>query len=719
MPDDILQPHQDNEGMDAQVDHCQSVWMAHSMHTSYKSATRPCKSTSIDFESQRDIGAEHSNLLCGPDVAIDLCTNAEEFRDATKAATVTFVNGSLTEIPKKLKKESLDFKSFPIFSLSQKREGILSLKREQYAIFHGEILKSQTGASSGNSKVSFNRRGAYLPSTSEHVPPKSEALSREYQLLSQGFLPADLLINSPDDIEKDNLADSTSVCDLVKSTSNILPFGQNKGKTPLPCFPCGKHEIHQSSYNLSREHFLSNDYHGYASLSIQEKKTSRLLDHRRSGLSGLVRSFPAPLPHDPLVSRDDGLKFVRDQHQKMQNCSGTPKFVRAEFYRGSSSVPQLPCSVHDVKTMNSIDSVEESSRSHPNISQATHHFLMPKETDFSETGQLLRDHIKLKGDGEIPDFSTPIGCRTSKGSKMEATGSSTKSKEKEKLQDLKTQMSLKNESSAETNTLDINAFREDHLSGADHDLPLTSNKDPKDGQESPTSQIATASVGENAKAKWVNTTVPDKNQGTPELLVVTGQVDDWETSTSRTQSLDVEHLLAHAKEGINSKSSACGIDNFGPEPSSRWVKRLKLSTSDSADGTKSTKIGEASSHKKVNNKILTNNMEEHTVPDPYANGKAKQTLETILSHPWIKRWSHGRAASSEKRHEPMEILEPKSPNAVLEKFQKKEFPSIAAMALVGKAMGSLHPCEFSKRGPVVVWDAGRMQKSSTGRQNAE
>ncbi|KAI4298330.1 hypothetical protein L6164_031903 [Bauhinia variegata] len=67
----------------------------------------------------------------------------------------------------------------------------------------------------------------------------------------------------------------------------------------------------------------------------------------------------------------------------------------------------------------------------------------------------------------------------------------------------------------------------------------------------------------------------------------------------------------------------------------------------------------------------------------------------------------------------MEISEPKSSNAVREKFQKKEFPSIAAMALMGKAMGSLHACEFRKKGAVVVWNTRGMQMSPIGHQNSE
>ncbi|TKY67572.1 F-box protein [Spatholobus suberectus] len=110
---------------------------------------------------------------------------------------------------------------------------------------------------------------------------------------------------------------------------------------------------------------------------------------------------------------------------------------------------------------------------------------------------------------------------------------------------------------------------------------------------------------------------------------------------------------------------------------------------------------------------MVHQAEGQMVPDLPAtvstNGKssfteAKKTIEITLSHPWIQRWSHNRAASSQKRHELGQLREPKSSNAVLEEFQKKQFPSIAAMALMGKAMNSLNPSKLMKKGPVIVWN---------------
>jgi hypothetical protein len=45
---------------------------------------------------------------------------------------------------------------------------------------------------------------------------------------------------------------------------------------------------------------------------------------------------------------------------------------------------------------------------------------------------------------------------------------------------------------------------------------------------------------------------------------------------------------------------------------------------------------------------------------------------------------------------------------VPEEFKNKQFPSIAAMALMGKAMNCFNPSELTKKGPVIVWNTKRI-----------
>lgn len=497
MPDDALQAYHDNEVTDVQSMHGhRSVWMAHWRHTSYKSATLDLNHSSINSESKRDVkedsGAEQDNVHDGSDVAIDISKSNGAIREATKATTVTFMNKSLTENPGKSKMGSLDFKSFPLFNFSEKRDSILSLKREQYAIYHGEVPKSQIDASFGDNNVSPEKTDIHLPSISAHLPPKAETLSRECRLWSEDFLPTNLLMKSPDAIENKKVTVSASVWnDFIKSPSDMVPYAYNKGKTSMPSFTCGQREIYQSSNNIaSREHFTSTNYHSYSSLSIREKKISGLIEPQTYCLSRLTQSGPAHVPHDCSASHNGGLDFVNNHRWKMQHDTGTAKFssqtdplesTKAEnFYHGSSLVLQLPSSIHDVKTMkinNTIDSGEESSRGRPKISQTTHHLLMSEGTDvnLSDRGQFSRESViptKLKGntfreisDFSLPDFSLPIGENAPECATLEVLGSSMNKGGKETVQDLKTTSSLKNESSAETDTMDINALQYDQLPG--------------------------------------------------------------------------------------------------------------------------------------------------------------------------------------------------------------------------------------------------------------
>ncbi|OIV99494.1 hypothetical protein TanjilG_17304 [Lupinus angustifolius] len=261
-----------------------------------------------------------------------------------------------------------------------------------------------------------------------------------------------------------------------------------------------------------------------------------------------------------------------------------------------------------------------------------------------------------------------------------------------------------------------------------HEVYQSSYKCSEDSENSSTSQVVITSVGEDSKRKLVYAALPDINQEPPEVLTLACPVAlactlaDRETSTSITNSLYAEHLLSHADGHSRSKS---GNSSLGSDPSSRWVKRLKLCPLSSAHGTRSATIEEITLHEKVNNifsKMKGNktnlepkmayHAEVQMVPDLCAtvltNGnssstKEKKTAASTLLHPWIRRWSRNHDVSPQKRHELAELRKPKSSNTP-EEFQKKQFPSIAAMAMMGKAMNCLNPSELMKKGPVVVWN---------------
>ncbi|KAK7257953.1 hypothetical protein RIF29_32303 [Crotalaria pallida] len=695
--------------------------MAHWTHTNYKPATTTaarnrllngcCELKEIKEESDAE-HEHHHDLLRGSEVAVHSSVLAGATGEADLNTRVTEVD------PQKSKNASLDSKSFPIFR--KKTDGVLPLKRELGGVSNGKDRKSEAGASSGDDSVSVYRTGSHLPSTSAHVLPRTETLVREYRLLSQGI--------SQHAVEQNKFAASTSLWNgFVKSAPDIVPNGRDKGKSLVPP------EVYQSNYNLeSEEHFRSTKYHSYSSLLIREKKMSSLLNPQRFSFPSSIQGGVGHSPHDPIAGSGDG--YCTADANIPNHTVPLESAIPQCFYGGSSLETQLPCSVHDVETMKiytSIDLVEDSSRDHPKISQTTHHFMMSRKNDvnLSDKGQFSRvAPTKFKGNAghEILDFSPPMSDHDLEGVKLEALGSSKKSEGKENVIDLNSPTCLKNESSAETDAMDIDALRQNYLPG---NVPLLTTKCSKGSQNTPKSEDAITSAGDKNKGKSVYTALPDINQEPPEDLTLVSPVAlaspvvDRETSTSRTHSLNVEHLLFHADEHTRSKS---GNSSLGPDPSARWIKRLKLcSSSSSAHGTKSVTIGEISSREKVNNifskmkgsktsseQKMVCHAEEQMVPDLHEtvsiNGKSPftdvdNTAEITLSHPWIRRWSHNHGVSSEKRDESAELREPKSSNT-LEDFQKKHFPSIAAMAMMGKAVNCLNPSELTKKGAIIVWN---------------
>lgn len=245
------------------------------------------------------------------------------------------------------------------------------------------------------------------------------------------------------------------------------------------------------------------------------------------------------------------------------------------------------------------------------------------------------------------------------------------------------------------------------------------------------SQDIVASAREEVECRWAIARLPDIKEEIPVLPAATGSMDNPEPSSSRTQSLDAEHLLSHAEQfsKINSSSYPSGLPR--PEPTSRWLKRLRRSTSDSFGlGTKCSNLGEASSHEKVNkfsSKIMKSSKngsseqllgkfhgKEEMAADRSKilsqNGESlsadllKKDNDKLLSNPWIRRWCHNRAATQQKKPEAVVACEPKSTMMEFGKVQFKQFPSIAAMALMGKTMNGFQQCEFQRKGSSVVWN---------------
>ncbi|KAJ0009802.1 hypothetical protein Pint_34705 [Pistacia integerrima] len=536
-------------------------------------------------------------------------------------------------------------------------------------------------------------------------------------------------VKSPESPAKKSLAVSTSFQHDMGSSSKIVPYRYNSRKPRIHSL-CRQEEINQTSPVVaSEEHFRNSKFQSCSTSLVHDKKIDDLLDFRRSGTSSSRQNNMHLLLHEPSASNNQLPVFVGKKIEKMQNHSGATLFPNwsnpidatktGTSFHDFFSVPRIPRSLHDVETMRIC-----TTEGHPKFSETTHHFLITKKTDVNSSKG--SEMFKEKMFGKFLSLSPDFGFSGQQGVKLQHLGSTTDSEEKKNIGDIKTSaVCLKNESSADTDTMDMDVFQKNHFSGFYYGTVLFMSGDIYDLPElhlvvvvsSPTNELPLLQPEKNLGGRLPNIELPDINQELPALSSVANSVDDRETSSSKTQSLDAEHLLAHAELPTNSKTGAFPDGHMGSDPSIRWVKRLKLSAPGSfAYGTKSFEMEEASSHEKVNkfvNKIMRCNITSSEPKTGRCFGKqpmaldqtacflknressfsetVRKTQDVSLSNCWIRRWCHEGAVSRTQNREAVTLCEPRSSKATFDELQKKQFPSIGAMALMGKALNTFQP----------------------------
>lgn len=213
-------------------------------------------------------------------------------------------------------------------------------------------------------------------------------------------------------------------------------------------------------------------------------------------------------------------------------------------------------------------------------------------------------------------------------------------------------------------------------------------------------------------------------------LELPAPTDNMEASSSRTESLDLGSILAHAERPNSSRIDLCPEGLFQQDPGSRWVKRLKVSDSCSlAFGTKNSDFVVETSHeksyklfgkipkptvtsfelassKRPGKELMAHNNTPYLAMNsrPSSMSAIKKDMELLTSHSWIQRLLHDRATTAPKRPQSVVLCEPQTSKLDLDNFWKKQLPSLGAMALMGKAMNGFHPCEFHRKGSLVVWN---------------
>lgn len=765
MSDRVVQTYNDTDGPTGQsIRSYQSVWMAHWTSTSCKAAPKVHNSLFDHCENREDDrDAMQHPLPSTLEIASDVSKCAEGFREVAEARTVNTMKEGLPMSMKGSRNERLDHQTFPMFNPRQNRESILARKNDPTTT-HKQVLRSQVDYKSGYDATNLAAKKSHFPLVLAWAPPEEGTSSRECHFQSEG------MAQNPEHqpqvhnfIEKNSLAVSKSLHDeFIGSSSNIVPNRFNNGRTSVLPLMSNQERVNPSNFiSASKEHFKDvnltqverehYNYESYSAFFVCGKKMQDQLKPGNSKFSLFRQNDKDLLLHDASTSNNELALFLEERWQKMQNPDGIELFPSRssplivgeleKLNHRSCSQQKMPCSAsaRDVETTRictAVDSLDGLGGCPPKFCQTTHHVVITKKNDdnLPKGGPIFRDSkVSPEFTGNtlkaLLNLSPGFGSHGRHGVKLQPIEGSIDSQGKEDVGEVRiSAINSKNESSAETDTMNMDAFQEEnHLSGATSS-PL--NKDVLRSQNQQTS-VATVAPAREFRGRLPNSDLPDMNQELPALPAPASSMDDKEASTSRTQSFDVDHILAHVEEPIHSKSSPYRDVSFEVDPSSRWVKRLRVSASDSfAHGTKTSKMGETSSNEKLNkffSKIMKHKMPSSEFTWGRRRGKEpmeldqtavllrngdsssidslKKSQDITLSHSWIRRWCRNRSAAPKKKPDAVVVCEPQSSKAALDELQKKQFPSIAAMALMGKAMTSFHPCEFRKRGSLVVWDA--------------
>lgn len=168
--------------------------------------------------------------------------------------------------------------------------------------------------------------------------------------------------------------------------------------------------------------------------------------------------------------------------------------------------------------------------------------------------------------------------------------------------------------------------------------------------------------------------------------------EDSDTSRTKTTSTDSKRPSNSPKEITHSDS----------EPSSRWLKRLRASPLDPIPlNTKRFKKGNVSSSSEMQNLLARVVNYNKSISK---NVECSQVVDSFNENIWIKRW----CKSSNSKKDALVLCEPENTKLTNEKYEAKQFPSLAAMALMGKQVINFRPCEFQKKGSATVWKIDRI-----------
>lgn len=687
-PDQILKSHRNGSPSSSSHSHAnQSSWMSHWTRTSYQ-PRQLIRSHSSSFSEEEDAGNDNlkSSFQSRFKIPSDVYKSAKRAKAENEERTVDMTSDSLKSREKTFKNGMLVIQQ----PFCQDEETSLASRAKQGGIIvnmRGESTESSPPALPVQGNEGTLKRHCNLqPESNYHGKHKGLAVCPSYdddnKINSSHAMPdkefgKQLAKDNPSSLDQRHHNQLLVHAKKADSNNSIIPLFKQRDWALV--------QKEKVQYYAGRKKIPS---------LLTSPQSQHMQNRQERGF------FPGRIcPNDAAESED------LDHH-------------------GRHLLKRMPHSVGNMATMQiCIDAVEDPPRvDGPSkfFQTTTHRVLITRSnTDVNATTkehQMFGDPQKLKDfDGSSKSFCKPITNRR-QGVKIQSLFSSSDSEEMEKDGDaVQSDTDRKNESSAETDTMDMNA-EWDTISGpafSQHNEDIMGNHD--DNTTSFDSQrehlIANSPATKILDAK-------KEHMGEKATSI----------SLSRTQTMDVDHLPSYPGPSpkLNPQDS--------PEPSSRWVKRLKLSSFNSlALGTESSKGEESYAVRRMRQpnsdpkqdqdplpmeETISGGESQRYVAEPLSTGVAKslqihdriQNQRNVLSQSWIRRWRPKQNTITQEMTdptpaEPIVICDPQSLKFVaMDELRTKQFPSIAAMALMGKTMNGFRACEFSKRGPLVMWN---------------
>nr|XP_010924292.1 uncharacterized protein LOC105047180 [Elaeis guineensis]XP_010924293.1 uncharacterized protein LOC105047180 [Elaeis guineensis]XP_019706963.1 uncharacterized protein LOC105047180 [Elaeis guineensis]XP_019706964.1 uncharacterized protein LOC105047180 [Elaeis guineensis] len=611
---------------------------------------------------------------------------------------------------------SSELNHFPMFDINCKMESILNPKK-----------KSAHGALAGGLS-----EPQILLNETNLAPHVIEIASEDQQLKMERMTQKNQDIESCQDEFTGSISHS-AIERLKLFGSDMRPCDLTKGESDPSSLENVFKEHSLNATVTGLEHVFCNISTNAAFMMLGMKGDDKIIarDFKRSW--SRVSSGSAQIPRDSCPGNFPLQLLTSEPNEELLDVSTQKSFLGLNklddigyLHHVSHQMPI--CSNHDMETLRvqtTLNSVNKRIGECQKLFDSAENLLITKKmgTDLSH-GKLMieksMDSAKIKGSPffqmlELPSISQYIGIQCDDLQPLVKSSNIGDSEDGIGMYTLETQ----NEPSFKTDTMFI---RVDQVPSSP--AGETSSR-VQEGVVCPNlskSESTTASPVKHDGNEDAETELCYMNVEHPTSLEREACMTNREMSTSRTESMDADHILSHVEKPNNSNTRTLLESSVCADASSRWVKRLRHNCSDSrALDSKRLKIGDGRSSREVGTlfgRVLNyskpssdfvkclQEQQKHdkTMLLPH-NGVHSSGVSVKEMHFWIRRWccNSPQAAPVQAKLATPVLCEPENSKVVPQNFDGKQLPSIAAMALMGKAINNFQPCEFQRRGSSVVW----------------